>query len=49
MTLNGRFGTVERLDAARHGPDLWQAMRGHDAIWAYIPAGPFADEAAFAA
>jgi RimJ/RimL family protein N-acetyltransferase len=47
VTLNGRFGTVERLVASRHGPDLWQSVRGHDPIWAYIPAGPFADEAAF--
>ena len=49
VTLKGRFGTVERLDAARHGADLWQAVRGHDAIWTYLPAGPFADAAAFAA
>ena len=47
VTLKGRTGTVERLNAARHGPELWNAMRGHDAIWAYIPAGPFADEAPF--
>jgi RimJ/RimL family protein N-acetyltransferase len=48
VTLKGRFGTVERLDAARHGADLWQTMRGHDAIWAYLPPTPFADEAPFA-
>ena len=48
VTLTGRFGTVERLIASRHGLDLWEAVRGHDPIWAYIPAGPFADEAAFA-
>jgi RimJ/RimL family protein N-acetyltransferase len=49
VTLKGRFGTVERLNAARHGADLWQAVRGHDQIWTYLPAGPFADAAAFAA
>jgi RimJ/RimL family protein N-acetyltransferase len=48
VTLTGRFGTVERLVASRHGPNLWQAMHGYDPIWAYIPAGPFSNEAAFA-
>jgi RimJ/RimL family protein N-acetyltransferase len=49
VTLTGRFGTVERLNAARHAPDLWTAMRGHDAIWTYLPPGPFADKAPFTA
>ena len=49
VTLKGRYGTVERLDAAKHGPNLLEAMRGHDAIWAYIPAGPFSDDAALSA
>jgi RimJ/RimL family protein N-acetyltransferase len=49
VTLKGRFGALERLNAARHGADLWEALRGHDHIWAYLPAGPFADEEAFAA
>jgi RimJ/RimL family protein N-acetyltransferase len=48
VTLTGRFGTLERLVAARHGPSLVEAMRGHDAIWDYIPAGPFGDDAALA-
>ena len=26
--LIGRYGTVERFSAARHGLDLWDAMRG---------------------
>jgi RimJ/RimL family protein N-acetyltransferase len=45
VTLKGRHGTVARLDSARHGPDLIIAMRGHDTIWTYIPAGPFSDDA----
>jgi RimJ/RimL family protein N-acetyltransferase len=49
VALTGRHGKVERLTAARHGASLWTAMRGHDEIWAYLPAGPFADEAAFCA
>ena len=49
VTLNGRFGSVERLNAVRHGPALVDAMRGHDDIWAYIPAGPFSDDDSLAA
>ena len=47
VTLKGRYGTVERLDAARHGPSLWTAMRGHDRIWTYIPAATSFEEATF--
>jgi RimJ/RimL family protein N-acetyltransferase len=47
VTLRGRYGTVERLSAGRHHAALWMAMRGHDAIWAYLPSGPFSDQAAF--
>jgi RimJ/RimL family protein N-acetyltransferase len=46
VTLKGRYGAVERLDAIKHGPGLVESMRGHDAIWANIPVGPFADDAA---
>jgi RimJ/RimL family protein N-acetyltransferase len=46
VTLKGRFCTVERLNAARHGSDLVAAMRGHDHIWTYIPVGPFTSDAA---
>ena len=48
VALTGRHGSVERLDAARHGGDLWDAVRGHDHIWTYMSYGPFADAAAFA-
>jgi RimJ/RimL family protein N-acetyltransferase len=47
ITLRGRYGTVERLSTARHRAALWTAMHGHDAIWAYLPVGPFADQAEF--
>jgi RimJ/RimL family protein N-acetyltransferase len=47
VTLQGRYGAVVRLDAARHAADLWQALRGHDALWIYMGYGPFADEGAF--
>jgi RimJ/RimL family protein N-acetyltransferase len=47
VTLRGRFATVERLDAAKHGKALWEAFKGRDALWTYSSNGPFADEASF--
>ena len=47
VTLGGCFGTVERLNASRHASLLWTAMRGQDAIWSYLPPGPFADPTTF--
>ena len=49
VVLQGRYGRVEKLDAARDGASLWQAVRGHDELWPYMGYGPFADEKAFAA
>jgi RimJ/RimL family protein N-acetyltransferase len=49
VTLSGRYGTVVRLDAARHGPELWEAVRDNDGIWNYLPYGPFPDQGAFTA
>ena len=49
VTLQGRFGQVERLDTKRHGISLWQAIAGQDEIWAYLKAGPFAGEKSFLA
>lgn len=46
--LMGRFGHVEKLEE-RHAAALWEAVRGHDALWVYMNYGPFADEAAFTA
>jgi RimJ/RimL family protein N-acetyltransferase len=47
VTLRGRYGIIERLNAGRHRAALWMAMRGHDAIWTYLPPGPFFDPAEF--
>ncbi|AMN45207.1 GNAT family N-acetyltransferase [Rhodoplanes sp. Z2-YC6860] len=47
VTLKGRYGSVERLDAAKHSPSLWAAMAGHDPIWTYIFVTSPSDEAAF--
>jgi len=49
VTLRGRYTTLEPLDAARHGAALWQAIEGHDDLWAWLPEGPFATEAEFTA
>jgi len=49
VSLVGRFGSVERLDIARHGDSLWEAVAGHDRIWTYMSYGPFADRTAFLA
>jgi RimJ/RimL family protein N-acetyltransferase len=49
VTLEGRYGRVEKLNAG-HAGSLWDAVKGHDAIWTYMPSyGPFADTAAFSA
>jgi len=48
VVLEGRFGRVEKLEVARHGKALWNAVKGHDSIWTYMSAyGPFANELAF--
>jgi len=47
VSLAGRFGSVERLDAAHHGESLWEAVRDHDRIWTYMSYGPLADRTAF--
>jgi RimJ/RimL family protein N-acetyltransferase len=47
VMLNGRFARVEKLDPARHGESLWQALKDDDAVWVYMGYGPFADRAAF--
>lgn len=47
--MEGRYVVLERLDPARHAADLFAANRESDAIWDYMPYGPFADEAAYRA
>lgn len=48
--ISGRHARLEPLDPARHGPDLWRAAAMDtaegQAVWDYLPDGPFADEAA---
>src|ERR1700730_15660099 len=44
VTLRGRFVTLEPLDADRHSGALWQAVRGHDDLWTWMPDGPYGSE-----
>jgi len=47
VTLTGRFGQVEKLTPG-HAASLWEAVKGHDRVWTYMPSyGPFPDAAAF--
>ena len=45
--LNGHFGAVEKLDVARHGEDLFEAVQQapDDKDWTYLAYGPFHDKA----
>jgi len=43
VVLEGRFGRVEHLDAARHGEAFWEAVKDDDTVWTYMGVGAFAD------
>jgi len=45
--LEGTHCRLEKLDAARHGADLWAAIENHDSLWDYLSYGPWPDRAAF--
>lgn len=45
--IEGQHVRLERLDPGRHAADLHGANRMDDAIWDYLPYGPFADLAAY--
>jgi RimJ/RimL family protein N-acetyltransferase len=47
VTLRGRYVTLEPLDAASHAESLWNAVRGHNEVWTWLPDGPFATEPEF--
>jgi RimJ/RimL family protein N-acetyltransferase len=48
VTLQGRFGRLEKLVPA-HAASLWEAVKGAERIWTYMPSyGPFPDAATFA-
>ena len=44
VTLQGRTVTLDPLKAGRHTEALWEAVRGHDELWAWLADGPYPDE-----
>lgn len=47
VSLKGRYGRIEKLDAAKHAAQLWDAVKGHDQVWDYLFDGPFTTRGAF--
>jgi RimJ/RimL family protein N-acetyltransferase len=47
VILRGRTVTLEPLDAGRHAASLWQAVKGHDELWRWLPDGPYGTEKEF--
>lgn len=47
LAMDGRLVRLEPLDADRHAFDLQAAFSGHDALWDYMPYGPFASGSAY--
>jgi RimJ/RimL family protein N-acetyltransferase len=45
--MEGRLVRLERLEADRHASDLHAAFQGHDALWDYMPYGPFSSASAY--
>src|ERR1700730_779469 len=48
-TIEGRYVTLEPLNADAHAHALFNSVQGHDLLWAYMSAGPLPDRAAFRA
>ena len=45
--LAGNHARLEPLSADSHAAGLFRAFAGHDAVWDYLPYGPFATEAQY--
>lgn len=45
--MEGRFVRLEPLQADLHAADLFRAFSGHDALWDYMPYGPFVSAGAY--
>lgn len=41
VPLTGQYAALEKLDANRHAGSLYRAYKGSDAVWDYMPYGPF--------
>ncbi|MEM6889058.1 MAG: GNAT family protein [Pseudomonadota bacterium] len=47
-TMAGRFACLNPLRATSHAMPLFDAFKGYDKLWAYLPYGPFAVAADYA-
>jgi RimJ/RimL family protein N-acetyltransferase len=47
QAMQGRVVRLEPLDADAHASDLFDAFAGHDALWDYMPYGPFESASAY--
>ena len=47
MVLEGGLVRLERMDPDAHAADLYRAYGGHDALWDYLPYGPFSAASAY--
>ena len=45
--LTGQHVVLERLEADNHAADLHRAFSGNDALWDYMPYGPFTSASAY--
>jgi len=48
-TIEGRYVTLQPLNAAAHADTIFLSVQGHDALWDYMGDGPFPDQATFRA
>jgi RimJ/RimL family protein N-acetyltransferase len=47
VVLEGHYGRIEKLDPARHGTSLWDAVSVAPTMWDYMPYGPFDSASVF--
>lgn len=47
LTLQGKHIRLDPLEADDHAADLFAAFSGHDALWDYLPYGPFSSASAY--
>ena len=48
-TIEGRYVTLQPLNADAHANTLFNSVQGHDSLWDYMSDGPFPDREAFRA
>jgi RimJ/RimL family protein N-acetyltransferase len=48
-TIEGRYVTLQPLNAGAHADTLFRSVQGHDSLWDYMADGPFPSREAFRA